>query len=262
MNDHNIQHLGVIMDGNRRWARKNMLQSVLKGHEQGVDTFIDVCKWCEDAGIPYLTVYAFSTENWERAKEEVDGLFALMERFFKEEVQTCIERDIRMKIIGDLSRLSPQAQETVRKTMEETKHCKTLLCQVAISYGGRDEIVRAAKAYGEDVARFVGAGQETSLEEHIDVMTGEVVVPPVLDGERTMPELTEDAFSRYLDTAGVPDVDLVIRTGGNHRLSNFLPWQCAYAELYFTDTLWPDFGEEEFKDILRQYRDVQINKGR
>ena len=234
MGDHKVKHLGVIMDGNRRWARQHMLQSVMKGHEKGVDTFIDICKWCEEESIPYLTVYAFSTENWNRSQEEVSSLFKLMERFFKEEVETCIERDIRMVVVGDLTRLDADARETVRRTMEMTKDCKTLTCFVAISYGGRDEILRAVKQYAKDVR----------------------------DGKADPDSLSEEAFGQYLDTAGVPDIDFVIRTGGNHRLSNFFPWQTVYSEIWFTDTLWPDFTHEELREALRYYEHIQINRGK
>lgn len=234
MAQNKVKHLGVIMDGNRRWAKKHMLESVMKGHEKGVDTFIDICKWCEEEEIPYLTVYAFSTENWNRSQQEVSSLFSLMERFFKEEVQTCIERDIRMVIVGDLSRLDPDARETVRRTMELTKDCRTLTCQVAISYGGRDEILRAARRFAEDVREGIA-------------------VPS---------DLTESVFENYLDTAGVPDIDFVIRTGGNRRLSNFFPWQTVYSEIWFTDTLWPDFTKKELREALDYYEKIQINKGK
>ncbi len=234
MNQNKVRHLGVIMDGNRRWARAHMLESVMRGHEKGVDTFIDICKWCEEEEIPYLTVYAFSTENWNRSEQEVSSLFKLMERFFKEEVGTCIERDIRMVIVGDLSRLDPEARETVQRTMELTKDCKTLVCLVAISYGGRDEIIRAARRYAEDVK----------------------------EGKADPADLTEEMFDGYLDTAGIPDIDFVIRTGGNRRLSNFFPWQTVYSEIWFTDTLWPDFTKEELREALDYYEHIQINKGK
>ena len=230
-----IKHLGVIMDGNRRWARRHALTSVLEGHSRGADTFLDLCTWCIDAGIPYLTVYAFSTENWKRERTEVDGLFSIMERFFVEELDTCLEKDIRMKVIGDLSRLSPDSYKTAANTMAATAHCKTLTCQCAVSYGGRDEILRAAAKYAADIAKDPGRAGE---------------------------ELTEEMFDRYLDTAGVPDMDLVIRTGGDKRLSNFFPWQTVYADLYFTDVLWPDFDRAEFDKALAYYDTVRINKGR
>lgn len=234
MGEQSIRHLGVIMDGNRRWAKKHMFTSVMRGHEKGVDTFMDICTWCQDAGIPYLTVYAFSTENWERSQEEVAGLFKLMQRFFRDEVETCIRRDIRIKVIGNLTKLQPEDLETVRKAEQMTAHCKNLLVQVAISYGGRDELLRATKEMAADV----------------------------LAGKLRLEEITEESFEACLDTAGVPDVDLVIRTGGNQRLSNFLPWQTVYAEIYFTPILWPDFSRADFDEALRYYEGVQINRGK
>ena len=149
MAENKVRHLGVIMDGNRRWAKKHMFKSVMRGHEKGLDAFMDTCTWCQDEGIPYLTVYAFSTENWERSREEVSSLFKLMGKFFRDEIDTCISRDIRIKVIGDLSRLDDESMETVRKAENMTAHCSNLLVQIAISYGGRDEIVRAIKSYAE-----------------------------------------------------------------------------------------------------------------
>ena len=232
-----LRHLGVIMDGNRRWAKAHMLASVLKGHEKGVQTFIDLCRWCKEEGIHYLTVYAFSTENWNRSEQEVSGLFRLMNDFFRKEVETCIREDIRMVIVGDLNRLNDEQRRTVEATMEQTRHCKTLVCQVAISYGGRDEIVRAAE-------KCIDAALREQAEK----------------GAHT--PLTEEVFAAQLDTAGTPDIDLVIRTGGNKRLSNFFPWQTVYSEIWFTDTLWPDFTKEELQEALRAYENVQINKGK
>ena len=234
MADNRVKHLGVIMDGNRRWAKKHMFTSVMRGHEKGLDTFMDVCTWCQDEGIPYLTVYAFSTENWERSREEVSSLFNLMGKFFRDEIDTCISRDIRIKVIGDLSRLDAESMETVRKAESMTAHCSNLLVQIAISYGGRDEIVRAIKAYAQKAAR----------------------------GEVDPDSLTEKEFESYLDTAGVPDIDLVIRTGGNRRLSNFFPWQTVYSEIWFTDVLWPDFSKEDMKAALDYYETIKINKGK
>lgn len=222
------------MDGNRRWARQHMFTSVMRGHEKGVDTFMDLCTWCQEAGIPYLSVYAFSTENWNRSRQEVRDLFKLMERFFKEQVSVCIERDIRVIVVGNLELLAREDQETVAKAMEMTAHCRNLTVQVAISYGGRDEIVRAVRKYTAKVLR----------------------------GEEDPAFLTEDIFEACLDTAGVPDIDLVVRTGGNQRLSNFFPWQTVYSEIYFTDTLWPDFTREELGQALAYYENIQINKGK
>ncbi len=234
MADNKVRHLGVIMDGNRRWARRHMFQSVMRGHEKGVDTFIDLCEWCENAEIPYLTVYAFSTENWKRSQEEVTDLFKLMRRFFVEEIHRCIEKGVRVVVVGNLSPLSAEDLAIIRDAEEVTKHCEKLYLQIALSYGGRDEILQAAAAYARDLA----AGR-------------------IPDGE-----LTEEVFESYLLTHGVPDMDLVIRTGGDHRLSNFFPWQTTYADLWFTDVLWPDFSEELLGEALAWYREIKINKGK
>ena len=234
MADNKVRHLGVIMDGNRRWARRHMFQSVMRGHEKGVDTFIDLCEWCENAQIPYLTVYAFSTENWKRSQEEVTDLFKLMRRFFVEEIHRCIEKGVRVVVVGNLSPLSAEDLAIIRDAEEVTKHCEKLYLQIALSYGGRDEILQAAAAYARDLA----AGR-------------------IPDGE-----LTEEVFESYLLTHGVPDMDLVIRTGGDHRLSNFFPWQTTYADLWFTDVLWPDFSEELLGEALAWYREIKINKGK
>ncbi|MBP3877494.1 MAG: di-trans,poly-cis-decaprenylcistransferase [Lachnospiraceae bacterium] len=229
-----VRHLGVIMDGNRRWAKQHMFASVMRGHEKGVDTFIDLCEWCENADIPYLTVYAFSTENWNRSKQEVSDLFRLMRRFFTDEIHTCIEKGVRVNVIGNLEYLGPEDIQVIRDAESMSAHCMKLYLQIALSYGGRDEIVRAARKLAERAQ----AGQ--------------------LDPG----EITEEMFGEALDTAAVPDVDLVIRTGGDRRLSNFLLWQTAYADLYFTDVLWPDFTEQLLSEALGWYRSVKINKGK
>ncbi|MEE1108952.1 MAG: polyprenyl diphosphate synthase [Lachnospiraceae bacterium] len=234
MSDNKVTHLGVIMDGNRRWARKHMLESVMRGHEKGLDTFMNICTWCQDENIPYLSVYAFSTENWERSIEEVSSLFKLMEKFFTDEIDTCLARGIRIKCVGDLTRLDPEARETVRKAEALTAECRDLTVLIALSYGGRDEIVRAVRRYAE----------------------------ALLSENENLGDLNEARFASYLDTAGIPDIDLVIRTGGNQRLSNFFPWQTTYSEIVFTDTLWPDFTKEELREILAYYETIKINKGK
>ncbi len=234
MAEQTVRHLGVIMDGNRRWAKQHMLSSVMRGHEKGVDTFIDLCEWCENAGIPYLTVYAFSTENWKRSKQEVTDLFRLMRRFFTDEIHRCIEMGVRVVCVGTFDALSEEDREVIRKAEEVTRHCSRLYLQIALSYGGRDELLHAAAAYARDVAA----------------------------GRQNAEELTEEIFEGYLYTAGVPDMDLVIRTGGDHRLSNFFPWQTTYADFWFTDTLWPDFSEELLGEALEYYHSVRVNKGK
>ena len=235
MPEQKVRHLGVIMDGNRRWARQHMLKSVMGGHEKGVDTFIDLCEWCENADIPYLTVYAFSTENFKRSQQEVSDLFKLMRRFFVEEIHTCIEKGVKVVVVGNLSYLKPEDIKVIRDAEEVTKDCGKLYLQIALSYGGRDEILRAAEAYARDVA-----SGKASLDT----------------------PLTEKTFEQYLMTPGIPDIDLVIRTGGDHRLSNFFPWQTTYADLWFTDVLWPDFSEQLLGEALQWYANVKVNKGK
>ncbi len=232
MND--LTHIGVIMDGNRRWAKKNNCGTVLSGHEQGVEKFMELCTWCLNKEIPYLTVYAFSTENWNRSRYEIDGLFMIFEKFFRDRLGDCLERGIRIKTIGDKGRLKEKHREIIRQAEKKTENCGKLLVQVCLSYGGRDEIARAARKIAGSVLR--GGLKEDSV--------------------------TEETVEKNLDTAGTPMLDAIIRTGGNHRLSNFLIWQAAYAEIYFTDTLWPDFTESEFERILEEYRRTQINMGR
>jgi undecaprenyl diphosphate synthase len=234
MEENKWEHVGVIMDGNRRWARKNKLQSVLKGHEKGVDKFMELCVWCLDREIPYLTVYAFSTENWNRSSVEVDGLFSIMDKFFNDKIGECIERGIRIRVVGDRTMLKEKQLRTIRLAEQETAQCDKLLVQVAISYGGRNELTRA-------IYKLVSDEEEGKIQKE---------------------SISEELVESYLDTAGVPMIDMVIRTGGNHRLSNFFIWQAAYAEIYFTDTLWPDFTEEEFQQMLEDYRHININMGK
>lgn len=229
-----LKHLGIIMDGNRRWAKKNKKISVLLGHEEGAKRFGDLLNWCMEEKIPYLTVYAFSTENFNRSKEEVEGLFSLFEKFFNAHIEECIKEGIRILFIGDKNLLSDNAKHVVNETENRTISGTNLVVQIALAYGGRDEIVRSVKNIALDVKKGV-----------LDVN-----------------DINEELFSNYLDTKGINDVDLIIRTGGNKRLSNFLPWQSTYSEIVFTDTLWPDFSYEELKKIILYYRDIQINKGK
>lgn len=226
-------HVAIIMDGNGRWAKKRGLPRTA-GHAQGARVVEQILEDADHMGIRYLTVYAFSTENWKRSQQEVADLFRLMRRFFVDEIHRCIEMGVRVVCIGNYDRLSAEDREVIRQAEEVTKDCDRLYLQIALSYGGRDEIVRAAEAYARDV----------------------------LAGKAKADSLTEEAFGSYLYTAGVPDMDLVIRTGGDQRLSNFFPWQSTYADLWFTDTLWPDFSEALLKEALDYYRTVKINKGK
>ncbi len=234
MAENKVRHLGVIMDGNRRWAKKHQLQTVLKGHEAGADTMFDLAEWCVLEDIPYLTVYAFSTENWNRSQEEVSGLFGLMENAFAKQIGRCEENGIRLRIIGNLERLDEKALRIVNNAESRTAAGRRLTLQVALSYGGRNELVRAVRGMAREVAQGV---------LHPD-------------------DIQEETFERYLDTVGAPDIDLVVRTGGQHRLSNFFPWQTVYAEMVFLDTLWPDFSRKDLSKVLAHYQQVQINKGK
>jgi len=230
-----INHVGIIMDGNRRWAINNGLQS-FQGHDKGADIFVDTCDWCKSANIDYLTVYAFSTENWKRSQVEVLHIFGLLERFFTKEIKRCLENEIRIKVIGERNRFDNKTLSIIDDAEMQTRDCKKLNVQIALSYGGRDEIIRALKKLANDIT----------------------------DNKQTLDGISEDVFSSYLDTAGIPDVDLVIRTGGveNRRLSNFLPWQTVYAELYFSDLLWPEFTREEFEKALEYYKFVKRKLGK
>ncbi|MCL2387830.1 MAG: polyprenyl diphosphate synthase [Defluviitaleaceae bacterium] len=230
-----LKHIGVIMDGNRRWAKTHKME-LYQGHNSGAETFGHVCDWCLQEKIPNLTVYAFSTENWKRTDREISHLFGLMEKYFLEEKARCVEKGIRIKIIGERTRFSSRVMSIIRDIETATKDCKNLIVQIALSYGGRDEIVRAAKKIAEEA----------------------------ISGNLKIENLTEEFFDNYLDTAGIPDVDLVIRTGGaeNRRLSNFLPWQTVYAELFFSDLLWPEFSREEFLRAVEYYHSTKRKLGK
>lgn len=225
-----MRHIGVIMDGNRRWAKAHKLET-LQGHNKGAENFGHVCDWCLQTGVEYLTVYAFSTENWKRTEQEVKHLFGLMERYFLEEKARCVEKGVRIKLIGERTRFDARARSIISDIENATAACSKLHVQIALSYGGRDEIVRATK------------------KMLCDSVSADAV--------------TEQSFENYLDTAGIPDVDLVIRTGGteNRRLSNFLPWQTVYAELYFSDLMWPEFTREEFDRAVAYYHSVKRKLG-
>ena len=194
------------------------------GHSAGAETFRTIAHYCKDIGVEHLTVYAFSTENWKRPDNEVKTIMRLLEKYLHEAIDS-MERDgIRMRIFGDVSGLAPELQALAAETDEITNRIEGFQANICLNYGGRDEIVRAARRYAADVA----AGKA--------------------DGD-----LTEERFSRYLYSANVPDPDLLIRPGGEQRLSNFLLWQCAYAEFYFTDVLWPDFTPAELDKAIEEF---------
>lgn len=218
------RHIAIILDGNGRWAKKRGLPRTA-GHAAGSENFRKIALYCRDIGVEYLTVYAFSTENWKRPDEEVKTIMRLLNRYLHEAIDT-MERDgMKMRIFGDVSGLSPELQALAHRTDEIADHIRGFQANICLNYGGRDEIVRAARRYARDLAE--GKASE---------------------------ELTEEGFASYLYSAGMPDPDLLIRPGGEQRLSNFLLWQCAYAEFYFTDVLWPDFDTGELDKAIAAYQ--------
>lgn len=210
------KHVAIIMDGNGRWAKKRGKIRTF-GHNEGAKKVIEITKKASDLDIKYLTLYAFSTENWKREKSEVDFLMKLLSKFLKKELKTLIDNNIKFRVIGDMSKLSRGLQNIIDNTIEKTKNNGGLTQILAINYGSRDEIIRTIKK---------------------------------IDNK----DISEVNISKALDTCDFPDVDLLIRTGGEKRLSNFLLWQSAYAELFFTDTLWPDFPMDEFETILKDFQ--------
>ena len=227
------RHVAVIMDGNGRWAKKRMLNRV-QGHEKGADVVRMVVRTCREIGIRYLTLYAFSTENWERPKAEIKVLMGLLKRFLVNERQEMCDNNIRLHVIGERERLHADVQEALGQTMHETAHNNGMQLNLALSYGGRSEITRAC------------------LDIALKVKNGEVDVS----------EITPGYIEKHLYTAGIPDPEILIRTSGEYRISNFLLWQIAYSEIFITPTLWPDFTREEFLGILSEYKKRERRFGR
>lgn len=221
---HLPQHIAIIMDGNGRWAKRRGLPRTA-GHISGTKTFRTIAKYCQSIGIRYLTVYAFSTENWKRPQEEVDTIMRLLGEKLEELIASMVEDKVRVKFFGDVSVLSPRLRALIDRTAELSRSimdgCQVNIC---VNYGGRAEIVRAAQRWAE----MVRSGTEN--------------------------ELDEAEFGALLYSADIPDPDLLIRPGGEQRLSNFLPWQTAYTELYFTDVLWPDFDRSELHRAIAAYQ--------
>ncbi|MGM0369053.1 MAG: isoprenyl transferase [Bacillota bacterium] len=219
------KHIAVIMDGNGRWAQKKDLARI-KGHQNGVAALKQVVKVASELGVDFFTAYAFSTENWKRPQQEVEFLMDLFQKVFQEELATFKEENIKVNVIGYKDRLPESVKGAVDDLITATKNNTGLQLNIALDYGARSEIIESAKKIVDDV-------ENNSLK---------------------LADLTEEKFSQYLYTSGQPDVDLLIRPGGEKRISNFLLWQIAYSELYFTDTYWPDFGETEFKSIIKEYQ--------
>ena len=223
------QHVAVIMDGNGRWAKKRALNR-LNGHKAGIEAVRETIRAANDIGVRYLTIYSFSTENWKRPDEEVDGLMNLFAKTMLAEVDGLDEENVRVATIGDSSRLPVQTRQAFEQAWEQTKGNSGMTLVVAVNYGARQELLQAVQSLAEQAAR---------------------------DGQA--PDITEDVFADHLYTAGIPDPDLVIRTSGELRVSNFLLWQIAYSEMYVTDVLWPDFNRYEF---LRAMLDFQSRSRR
>ncbi len=218
------RHVAIILDGNGRWAKKRMLPRNA-GHAAGSKNVEKICKAAWDMGIEYLTMYAFSTENWSRPQKEVDALMKLLYQYLSDCLKTSKKNNMKVKVIGDITRLAPDLQEKIKELEEYSAVNTGLHFQVALNYGGRDEITRAVRTLAQEVKT----------------------------GNRNVEQIDEDLISSYLDTKGIPDPDLLIRTSGEQRLSNYLLWQLAYAEFYFTDVLWPDFGKADLERAVEFY---------
>lgn len=222
------QHVAVIMDGNGRWAKQKNLPRIM-GHQRGTDTLKDLLNCCRDWGIKNLTVYAFSTENWGRPQGEVDFLMALFERILKKETPEMLRKGVRIRFIGDLSVLSPSLQKVIDQSVSLTAHNQDVQFTVAVNYGGRQELVQAFQAIAQEIQRG-----------HLNVNDLEI---------------DENLIASHLYTKELPEPDLLIRTSGELRVSNFLLWQIAYSEMYVTHTLWPDFTRQEFHKALQAYQE-------
>jgi undecaprenyl diphosphate synthase len=226
-------HVAIIMDGNGRWARNRLLNRI-RGHERGSEAVRDIVRICRELGISILTLYAFSTENWQRPKTEVSALMNILKKFLESELEEMMEKNIRLNAIGEIERLSEDVRQMLQKVMKLTENNKAMLLNLALSYGGRAEIVRMVREISKKIK----------------------------NGEIDPGEITSTVVSDHLYTAGMPDPDLLIRTSGEFRISNFLLWQVAYSEIFVTDTLWPDFGKDEFVRILKGYQQRERRFGK
>ena len=219
------RHVAIIMDGNGRWAENNALHRV-RGHQKGAESVRKIVTLSRNLGIEWLTLYAFSEENWKRPKHEVNALMKLLKRFLKGELKGMQEKGIRLNTIGNTEKLPANTREVLLETIRQTSHNTNMVLTLALSYGGRQEILNAVQKIAHKVQK----------------------------GEIKPTDITEERFSNSLYTRGMPDPDLLIRTSGEYRISNFLLWQISYSEIYITPTLWPDFGEQEFLKALTEYQ--------
>ena len=226
-------HIGIILDGNRRWAKENNKTS-FEGHKFGIESTKKIVKYANDLGLKHLTLYAFSTENWKRSKEEVAGLMNIFEKYLNDVLKTKEFENVKVTILGDKSAFSKSIQNKMIKVEEETKNEKGLKLNLALNYGGRSEITRAAK----------------------------IVANMLKNNEIKEKDITEELLQNNLYTTDQPDLDFVIRTSGEMRLSNFLPWQATYAELYFPKIYWPEFDEKEFDKAIIEYNNRSRRHGK
>ena len=226
------QHLAIIMDGNGRWAARRSLDRVA-GHQKGAESVRAIVRAAREIGIHYLSLFAFSSENWSRPREEVEALMVLLRNYLESELQEMLDNNIRFLAIGDLTRLPKEVLGTIQETIKKTAHATGMTLALALSYGGRDDILQATRR----------------------------IMSHCQDGNLSPREINEDLFSKYLWTTSLPDPDLLIRTSGEMRISNFFLWQLAYTEIYVTSTLWPDFDKEEFIRALLSYQNRERRFG-
>lgn len=232
-NERNLPtHIAIIMDGNRRWAKKNNLNTAL-GHKKGAETLETIVKYCNKIGLKYLTVYAFSTENWKRSKEEVGALMLLLQAYLDRYAKKADDENICVKMLGSRENISDGLLKKIDNIIERTKNNTGLTFNVAFNYGGRNEITNAVKQIAANIK----------------------------DGEIKLEDISEELISNNLYTKGMPDPDLMIRTSGELRTSNFLPWQLVYSEFYFTDKLWPDFSTDDLDEAIDEYNKRKRNFG-
>lgn len=230
LNPNNLpKHIGIIVDGNRRWAKENSLPT-FAGHKKGAERIEEIVKYAQELGIKIITIYAFSTENWKRAEEEISYLMKLFETYARNKMKEANELEIQIRILGDFQGLPNSLQEVLSKLKTLTRSNEEMIVNLALNYGGRDEIVRTFRK--------------------------------LLLANVTASELTEELININLDTTGLPDPDLIIRTSGEQRLSNFLPWQAAYAELYFPKIYWPDFDKEQLDIAIEEFQRRQRRMGK
>ncbi|WP_194190487.1 isoprenyl transferase [Clostridium chrysemydis] len=219
------KHIAIIMDGNGRWAKKRKLPRTM-GHKAGVETIRRILKEASNLGVKYMTLYAFSTENWKRPKDEVNALMKLLVQYLRKEINELHKNGVKINVLGDISMLPKECVDEIEKSVEKTKNNTGITMNIALNYGGRDEIIRSIKLIAQDV----------------------------IDGKIEINAIEEDTVNNYLYTKGVPDPDIIIRPSGEQRLSNFLLWQCAYSEFWYSDICWPDFTEDDLHKAIYDFQ--------